>query len=401
MNHFGKKVGILGGGQLARMLAEAAHRLGIEPRIYCASEDEPAAQVAPSVTLGTWKQKSKLARFLKDSDLIAFESEFVSTEILAEAGGKKATFHPSLSSMKLLQDKLSQKKCMSELKIATSDYLPFDAQTEKLPSWLKRVDEHFKGQFVLKWSQMGYDGKGTWISGVANNPHTFCAQAMKQKIPLYAERKISFQKEVAILGCRSVSGEFVSYPLVISEQQTGICKSVVGPAIDYGVPREIEALAIRAARKLSDALQLVGTFAIEFFYVDHSTLLVNEIAPRVHNSGHYSLDACGTSQFENHWRALLGLPLGEPQAAGSFAMLNLLGPDFKKSLTASRIVLPPLAPTDHLHWYGKQVMKPGRKMGHLNAFSSESGIALSLLENLKQCEMNWFSILRGQHGKEK
>jgi 5-(carboxyamino)imidazole ribonucleotide synthase len=226
----------------------------------------------------------------------------------------------------------------------------------------------------------------------------FVESAWSRGIPVYAEGKVDFIRELAIIGCVSMSGDSITYPLVISEQENGICKEVVGPAIHLGVAPHFQDQAREAARKIAQDVGLVGSFGIEFFESRSGELLVNEIAPRVHNTGHYSQNAYPVSQFENHWRALLGLPLFDPLenpavSAPYFAMLNLLGPQ-GVSRQASQSPLPIAGPHSQLHWYGKKDIRPGRKLGHFNGTADSPDALSSLLSELRDRESAWIEKLR-------
>jgi 5-(carboxyamino)imidazole ribonucleotide synthase len=253
--------------------------------------------------------------------------------------------------------------------------------------------DELRGDCVFKWSKYGYDGKGTLIvskdqqSASALEITEFCDRALERGAGVYAEKKMNFKRELAVIGVQSVLGEFISYPLVVSEQQGGICKTIRGPASSLGVDPRFESFADRYARKLAQSGEIFGCFAIEMFETDQGELFVNELAPRVHNSGHYTQDAGRTSQFENHWRALLGLPLGDTRCAPAFVMRNLLGPAGILSAPADVLPVPPREV--RAHWYGKTAVKAGRKMGHLNAVGANSGEIESLVKILDACERDW------------
>lgn len=400
-NIVGRRVGILGGGQLARMLIEAAHRLGLHPVVLAGGNSDPAAQVCPSAVFGDpadlYGDPVVLRRFFSQVSEVAFENEFVPCEALEIAAkGTGVRFVPRLGTLFQLQDKIRQKEILTRLGIPTSPYEVLGRET-KAADWAYEVLERFGGEGVFKWAQLGYDGKGTWISGKGksdSDASRFCEDAARRGVPLYIEKKVNFRRELAMVASYSVTGEFVSYPLVISLQENGICREVIGPATALGVDSALEEKARGYAHKLAEALSLHGTFAIELFETEEGELWVNELAPRVHNTGHYSQDACVTSQFENHWRAILGLPLGATTCAPAFAMLNLLGPREELSaLSAEKL----LAPHAHLHWYGKKELRAGRKLGHLNGVTDSPAKVPDLLEELRVCERSWMNILLKQN----
>ncbi|OFZ20417.1 MAG: hypothetical protein A2X94_08360 [Bdellovibrionales bacterium GWB1_55_8] len=328
----GPRLGILGGGQLSRMLVQASSRLGLEPTVF-ALPGEPATQVCPRIFHGSMKNSKDLRGFFAELDLVIFENEFIPCDLLQQAAGETSVhFSPPLSAMRFVQDKLNQKKTLARLRIPSASYIPKAQHDSEQASenWLREVFQAFPRGAVLKWAQLGYDGKGTFfLNSPKDIPQAalFCTEADLKGVLLYAEERVAFKRELAIVGCLSLNGEFASYPLTISQQRNGICERVHGPAVSFGVPRRLETLARKHAEKLARELHLTGTFALEFFETRDGNLLVNEIAPRVHNTGHFTLDASDTDQFENHLRAVLGLPLGSTRSEPAFAMLNLLGPE--------------------------------------------------------------------------
>jgi phosphoribosylaminoimidazole carboxylase (NCAIR synthetase) len=197
------------------------------------------------------------------------------------------------------------------------------------------------------------------------------------------------------MGVCSITGEFAHYPLVISEQQGGICKLVTGPATSLGVPKKLEDQAKECVRKIGLDASLVGAYGVEMFETREGEILINEIAPRVHNSGHYTQNACAVSQFENHWRALLGIPLHQPSHTPFFGMLNLLGPP-GVNVKAAKTHLPVPGPHSELHWYGKEEIRPGRKLGHFNGIAHSPESLSALLKELKMCEEEWVKGLLGK-----
>lgn len=395
--------GILGGGQLARMLAQAAAPLGLDIRVFTDNEDSPAGRLGARITTGSPKDIEALRAFLTPLTLCVFESEFISTELLKIASqGLGVKFFPPLATMNTLQDKIQQKLSCDRLQIPTAPFLVHDGKTPAA-KWVDEAGRHFNNSFVVKWGRMGYDGKGLFmVDGEKrlSDAVLFCENALKQKIPLYAEKRIAFKRELAIIGCYSKSGEFAAYPLVVSEQEDGICNRVYGPATAIGVNPQLEQNAREAAQKIAESNSLYGSFGIEFFETEDGALLVNEIAPRVHNTGHYTQDGCVTSQFENHWRAVLGLPLGDIQPVGGFAMQNLLGPK-DVHLTRDEAALPALNERLHLHWYDKKDIVPKRKLGHINATAASANDVPALLLDLENAKNAWHQNLQAIQREKK
>lgn len=405
-----KLVGILGGGQLGCMLADAALALGLEPMIFAEASSPAASLFTHQIVTGAMSDESALRSFFKNVRVVAFENEFLDCDLLQRAAqGLELRFSPGLDAIRNLQDKLQQKNILAELKLPTADFeaiLPGQSD-EQVRSAVDQAFERFKGQVVFKWSRMGYDGKGVCLAQDTPSGRQaafdFCQQSLARGVAVYAERKIAFRRELAIIGCRSVTGQFAAYPLVTSQQERGICKLVLGPATALGAPPALEAQAREAARKLADAMSLEGSFALELFETPEGTLAINEIAPRVHNSGHYTQDACPASQFENHWRAVLGLPFGDTRASASFGMLNLLGPEgVELRLPQRRTELPfPAVPAPlKLHWYAKAEVRPWRKVGHLNVASRQAGDLPELERRLELYHAGWIARLKELQKKE-
>ncbi len=393
------------------MLAEAAFRLGYRPIVLAGGSatsdpsDDPAAQVCPGSVFGSWEDPVALRRFLAQVDTVVFENEFVPRASFEAAGVTEddARFFPVPRVLYRLQDKLEQKRVMAELGIPTADYqiVIKASAAEKLdPAELEKLGKRWPRGFVLKWSRLGYDGKGTWISPAISSASSlgpdsiqsaleFCKLAQKKRVEIYAEEKIAFRRELAVIGCYSVNKQFgdkqfSAYPLVVSEQEKGICRRVMGPASLFGVSPTLEKQAQDIAEKLARKLDLVGCFGVEFFETEQGLLKVNEIAPRVHNTGHYTQDAAECSQFENHWRAILGLPLGSTvPTAPAFGMLNLIGGPTDST------ALPEPSAHARLHWYGKAEFRPGRKLGHLNTRATSVAELEIRLKELADVETSW------------
>lgn len=378
-----KHLGILGGGQLARMLCDAARHLRLHVRVYAQSAHDSAVLTHPHFDIGRLDSTEGLAAFLKKIDGCIFENEFVDDRLLAREGGA-VKFLPPLPVLAHVRDKFEQKKFLEKAGVKAA---PYDVRPnhETAARWIERVAERFmKEGVVFKWAQQGYDGKGVFFG--TENAESFVDGARASGIHCYAEPRIAFKRELAIVAVRSVTGEFAAYPLVLSEQRAGVCLWVKGPATRFEVSPKLEAEAVTAAKKVAEASGLVGAFALEFFETNEGELLVNEIAPRVHNSGHYSLEASQTSQFENHWRAVLGWELGSTAPKGLFAMRNLLGP----AGVSRADVAPPEEIDDlNLYWYGKSETRPGRKLGHVNALATSPMGLQKLVDKMELQARAW------------
>lgn len=368
-------VGILGGGQLARMLAEAARPLGLTPIVYTQEKTCPAGEIGVEIV-------SDLSAFVSRSKIITFENEFVDCEPLHQG---EDLFFPSVAAIETLQDKFKQKQLLKKIGVPHSPFKIFSKQADLANQILSAKLQI--GDVVLKWSRMGYDGKGVCLD--VAKAQEFCADAWSKGREVFGEKKIDFVRELAVIGCVSKTGEGFAYPLVITEQKNGICRRVMGPATSLGVSPTLQAQAEDAVMKIAQGTGITGCFGIEFFETRDGELLVNEIAPRVHNTGHYTQNAMPASQFENHWRAILGMPLCKPRnnsknGATFYAMLNLLGSEDSEKTT-----VPKPGPRTHIHWYGKRETRIGRKMGHLNGTAGNREEFQLLLDELDQIEKTW------------
>jgi len=354
-------IGILGGGQLGYMLALAGYPLGLHFRFLDPSPEAPVGRIAQRVT-ADYTDEAALEKFASGLELVTYEFENVPVEA-ANFLAERVPVYPPPAALEAAQDRLNEKHLFQKLSIATTEFAPV-----LKPNDLDAAVKSIGLPAVLKTCRMGYDGKGQWILRTPED----VAKAKRElpAMPLILERFVSFTRELSVLAVRSRTGEIAFYPLVENHHRGGILRLSLAPAPRLEPP--IQRAAEDAARRILESLKYVGVLAIEFFE-SGGHLLANEMAPRVHNSGHWTIEGAVTSQFENHLRAVLGLPLGSPGPAGYCAMLNLIGdvPDSAEVLAV---------PDTHLHLYGKSP-RPGRKLGHvtLRAASPER-LALRLSE---------------------
>lgn len=346
----GSTIGILGGGQLGRMLSLAASRLGLKTHIYNDEPDAPAFDVAAATTVGSYEDASVLSPFAKSVDVVTCEFENVPAEALRIAGEHAAVFPPP-KSFAVAQDRLVEKDFVSGLGIAVAPYAAVDSLGD-LNEGLARVHT----PALLKTRQFGYDGKGQITI------HTLCeaetAWDRMDGAPCLLEGMVPFESEISMIAVRGQDGETRFYDSVENVHQGGILAT-------SRVPSRISDSATFEARKIAgaiaEALGHVGVLCVEMFLRggEGPRLIVNEIAPRVHNSGHWTLDACLVSQFENHVRAICGWPLDDVSRHSNAVMTNLIGDDVDawRELAAE--------PGTALHLYGKAEARPGRKMGHV------------------------------------
>ena len=360
-------VGIIGGGQLARMLCLAASALGVRTRTVERQDRCPAGAVSGRHQVGDWNLPAVALRLAEGCDVVTIENEFVNFQTLEALERRSVKVLPGSACLKIVQDKFVQKESLRAIGIPTPRF-----QAVSSVSALRTAAAEFGFPFLIKRRRNGYDGKGNWT--VANVGELETAWRRFSGDLLFAEEFCDFAAELAVMVCRSNSGEIVRYPVVETIQKNHICRVVKAPAsISEARRRE----AVRIAVESVEAVGGVGSFGVEMFLTKENQILVNELAPRVHNSGHYTIEACCSSQFENHIRAILGWPLGRPEMVKPAAvMVNLLG-DANGDSFPSGVSQALEIKGVHLHLYGKDASKTGRKMGHLTVLgeSVESAFA--------------------------
>lgn len=354
-----KRVGVIGGGQLAGMMAGAAQKLGVELIVQTPSHQDPAVAIASKTIIAPIDNAKATAELAKHCDVVTFENEFVDLEALVPLVQQGVCFRPGLPALARILDKYHQRHYLQQLSLPQPQFIALDPT--QLTIWGFPV--------VLKARRHGYDGQGTFIiKDLATLQHQLTAT--KQQEPLFLlEEFVPFERELAVIAARSSSGEVVTYPVVETQQVQQVCRRVIVPAdISSEVAAEIEAIA----HTLLTNLQAVGVFGIELFLTRDGKVLINEIAPRTHNSGHFTLDACATSQFEQHLRAVCDLPLGNTALLSPKAvMVNLLGYEHSQATYQQQRQQIEQIPQAHLHWYGKTESRPGRKLGHVTVLADE------------------------------
>jgi 5-(carboxyamino)imidazole ribonucleotide synthase len=360
------KVGILGGGQLARMLALQAFPLGLEPWVLSEHRHDPAAQVTAHWVQGNPNSAKDLADFFARVDVVTFESEFLDADLLKTVAQGK-TIWPQPQMMGLLQDRLTQKQLLQQHKITTAEFREVTTPAEAQDAFA-----HFGGKMILKQRRFGYDGHGTFVIRSPRELRDSLGQLVTHTSGFIAEPIMRFKRELAVMAARRVSGQIEFLPWVESHQVNSRCLWAKGPIKDRRA-----ATFARSLRRFLQKIEYVGVMAFECFDTA-SGLLVNELAPRVHNTGHYSLEALREDQFTLHLKAILDIPFAPVQLqAPGFAMINLLGEGVKAPHWQTK-------PFVNLHWYGKNLSQTGRKMGHLTAVATNSAQALQLVKRARK-----------------
>ena len=354
-----KTIGIVGAGQLGRMLALAGYPQGLKFAFLDQSTDAPGAQVG-RILLGEFSDAHKIAELAAGVDLLTYDVENVPVAALSELP-KDKPFLPPVAALAAGQDRLSEKQLFQKLKIPTPKYRTVDSMPD-----LEQAIQAIGYPAVLKTRRLGYDGRGQrLIRSPAELGSAFNALG---SAPLILEQYIEFEREVSLIGMRNRRGDMRFYPISENRHRDGILRLSLAPYPDM----KLQALAQRYLKRILQHFDYAGVLTVEFF-VKHGKLIANETAPRVHNSGHWTIEGAVTSQFENHLRAILDLPLGDTAALGHCAMVNFIGE------------LPPLnsvlaVPGAHYHDYGKQA-RPGRKLGHATLVCKTRRELLARLKN--------------------
>ena len=376
-------LGILGGGQLAKMLALEAYRLGLNVAIIDKEANTPAGDLTKLDFTKGWNDQTELAEFIEVSDIITLENEFIEPEILEYISQKKQVF-PTAQTMRLVQDKFIQKNVFAQNKIPLPKYEEINSIDD-----LKLFGQKFGYPFVVKTRTLGYDGYGNFTVQNENecltawqkfnSNHSLVRENLVRENyslvrKLMVEEFINFKAELAVMVARSRSGKIAVYPCVETIQKNHICNQVIAPArIDIDISLQAQEVATKAV----EAIDGVGVFGIELFVDKNEQILVNEIAPRPHNSGHYTIEACFCSQYENAIRAILDLPLGSTEMVKSATcMINLLGErdgigvptNVTSMLEFNKVAL---------HLYNKKTSRQGRKMGHITAIADNIDDAIN------------------------
>ncbi len=350
-----KKIGIIGGGQLGRMLTEAATTLEFETIVLDPSENSPAAKVGAKQILGSLSDEGKIQELAETVDYLTWEIEHINTRILESLSEKGFSINPSPKTLVIIKDKLSQSEFLEKFEIPTASFKRVESGEDVL-----KAAEEFGYPLVLKSRFGGYDGRGNFVIENAEQVKEGFKTLGEQN--LYVEKFVEFEKELAIMAARDTRGNVVTYPVVETIHKNNILHYTLAPApISPKQRKDAEEFAKKVLKHLEGA----GVFGIEMFLAKDGSILVNEIAPRVHNSGHYTIEACETSQFEQHIRAITGMELGATQMVVPCAvMVNILG-DRDAAAQVEGLHEALAIQGVSVHIYGKAKTKPQRKMGHI------------------------------------
>jgi 5-(carboxyamino)imidazole ribonucleotide synthase len=361
----GKTIGILGGGQLGRMLTLTAKRMGYRVHIFSPESNTPAGQLADVEFRAPYTDIAAVSRFARDVDVVTIEFENIPVMAL-RAVEARVPVYPQPHVLEIAQNRGREKAFLAELGVPVAGFRKIETAQE-----LTQAVEELGCPLVLKTAGFGYDGKGQ--HKLTSPEQALPAFESLKQVPCTLEQFIDLDREISVIAARGAKGEFVAYPPVENQHHNHILDITLAPAT---ISSELEAQAIDITRTIMEKLDMRGLLCVEFFVTKDGQLLVNEMAPRTHNSGHYSIEASACSQFEQQLRAVCGLPLGETQLLRPAAMANLLGdlwqngePNWAECLAQGTV---------NLHLYGKKEARPGRKMGHLTVLGDSLEQARSM-----------------------
>ncbi len=357
-NYLKTKIGIIGGGQLGQMMLLEAKKLGFYVTVLDPSEDCPAHSLCDEHIVAAFDDREAFKLLADKSDVITYEFEHIDAKALEKLEEEGYKVYPTAKSLEIIQDKYTQKYIMQKEDISVPDFMKIDKMKD-----MEEAGEKYGYPYMLKARTGGYDGKGNAVVHSKEDIDDAWMQLGGGSIGLMAEKMIDFKMETSILACRSLNGDVVTYPVGDNEHIDSILHKTLVPA---HIPVKATLKAMDFARKIMEIFDGIGMFCIEMFVTKDDDILINEVAPRPHNSGHYTIEGCITSQFENHIRAVTGLPLGNTRLIRPTVMVNILGEEGH----SGPAVVKGLYETMKLkgacvHIYGKAESKPKRKMGHI------------------------------------
>ncbi|MEC9489624.1 MAG: 5-(carboxyamino)imidazole ribonucleotide synthase [Halanaerobiales bacterium] len=352
-----QKIGIIGGGQLGKMMILEAKKMGFYVTILDPTKNCPAHSIADQHLAADFDDREAIKKLAQQSDLITYEFEHIDVEVLKELEAEDYKIYPTAHSLEIIQNKYHQKNVLKQDQIAVPDF-----RKVSVPEDIKEAAQEFGYPLMLKSCTGGYDGKGNALIDSQSEVEDAFQELGAGKTPLMVEKYIPFKKEISIIAARGLTGEMKVYPAGENDHRDNILYETRVPA---EISSQLEQKAEEFAREVLQVFEGIGIFCVEMFVTEENELLVNEIAPRPHNSGHYTIEGCVTSQFEQHVRAITALPLGDTTLVRPAVMRNILGSGEEGK--AEVVGLEPALAVEgvKVHIYQKQISRPGRKMGHL------------------------------------
>ena len=367
-------IGIIGGGQLGKMIAQEAKRMSFRIIVLDPSHDSPASSISDEHIVADFKDSNAITMLANKSDVLTYEIELANSEILEKLESKNFLVHPSPQTLRIVQNKFKQKSFLKDHGIPVADFDLIKSETHLID-----LCNRFGYPSILKVCQNSYDGRGNYLIRSENNilqclEYLYRTQCMVEKF-------VPFKKEISVMIARNPSGQISSFPISENIHHNSILDTTIVPA---RISRTTVAKAEELAERTMQALKGSGIFGIEMFVTKDENVLVNEIAPRPHNSGHYSIEACSISQFEQHLRAILDLPLPKPELLSPAVMVNILGPDDYIGPYVIKGLKQLLSiPGVKLHIYGKKISSPRRKLGHITVTANSLEKAMARAEDIK------------------
>jgi 5-(carboxyamino)imidazole ribonucleotide synthase len=382
-------VAMVGGGQLARMTHQAAIALGQTLRVLVRTADDPAAQVTPDVVIGSHTDLEDLRRVAAGADALTFDHEHVPTELLDKLVAEGINVAPPPQALVHAQDKLVMRRRLQALGAAVPRYAVLASldRLDDIDAFAARLDVSNDAPIVVKAVRGGYDGRGVRMARDLAHAREIAGGFLASRVPVLVEERVELRRELSALVARSPFGQGAAWPVVETVQRDGICVLVIAPA--PALPDDQAAAAQQLALRLAAELGVVGVLAVELFETTDGALLVNELAMRPHNSGHWTMDGARTSQFEQHLRAVLDYPLGDTDATAPFTvMANVLGAPHQPQMTVDERLHHLFArmPDVRVHLYGK-AERPGRKVGHINFLGAD----VAKLRERAELAAHWLS----------
>lgn len=369
MMKINQHLGIIGGGQLGKMMILEAKKLGIKVSIYDPDVNCPAHSIADHHRINSFDNHAALKDFVRGCDLVTYEFEHIAVEPLKQLENEGMKIYPSPSILEIIQDKLVQKKFLEDRGLPIPEFYVMEEK-----------DASFSYPFMLKTRTGGYDGKGNFLIHTKDELDEISDMLDHKGITYYGERLIDFKAEISVIVSRNEKGQVALYPVAHNIHEESILRTTIAPAeISKGVEKE----AKKIAEAVVEALGGIGIFCIELFLTKDEEIMINEIAPRPHNSGHYTIEACQTSQFEQVVRAVMNLPLGDSSLIQPAVMINLIGDEDGTPIydgLEKALALPAV----NVHIYGKEQLRKGRKMGHITVLGDTLNQAMDKAKRAKE-----------------
>jgi len=373
-NYLNTKIGIIGGGQLGKMMIQEAKKMGFSVAVLDPTENCPCASISDEQIIADFDNKQAINLLASMCDVITYEFEHIDYKALLELESKGYKVYPCAESLKIIQNKYTQKQKLVEGNIPVSEFKLINSIDDMF-----LFGEKFGYPFILKTCTGGYDGKGNaFVESIEEVQKSYNSLGSGSTL-LMAEKFVAFTMETSVLACRGLNGDIVVYPVGNNKHINNILHETIVPA---NIPKNTKDTAMKLAYNVMELFDGIGMFCVEMFITEKNNVLVNEIAPRPHNSGHYTIEGCVTSQFENHIRAITGLPLGDTTLIRPTVMINLLGDEnYKGKAIVTGLYEALKQKSIKVHIYGKEITSPRRKMGHITATAETIEEALTNAHN--------------------